>query len=544
MHAGLLIPAPLSLHERDGEFTLREGAAVTVGDGALLPLARMLVERIAAGAGIRLSDPEVAAESANGIRLTLDAADPALVGIPAARGVSPEGAPLDGERFAVDVDPQRILLVGSALAGLHHAVTVLTTLAEQAEPGIDGVDIPALALADGPELAWRGLSFDVVRHAFTVDEVRRVIDLLARYRMNVLHLHLTDDQGWRVEIPSRPELTPAGAAFFTRAQYSSLVSYAAARHITVIPEIDMPGHSATAIAAYPELCRSGIAQPVFADPMEAVAQMASGGFSPQYLDPEKDEVWAFVDEVVGAVAALTPGPFLHIGGDEAFGMPQELHDAFVARARRVVRAHGKEPVGWQEASRTDPGDDAERPLIQLWIGDGALPSDPDHPLRQMLPPRLLELLADAFAEAADDPRRMAAQRARVIMSRTDLAYLDTPYAESSPDPDAEARRARVGMPGYPAATIEDVATAPIPGLDAETALDVVGFEAAVWCETVRSIDDLTFLLLPRLPVLAERAWTAGPARDWEGVRARLAAQAPVWRRDGLTYFPAPSVDWL
>ncbi|MBO9624895.1 MAG: family 20 glycosylhydrolase [Microbacterium sp.] len=547
MAADLLLPAPLSAHGRGGAFLLRAGTAVTVDDPALLPLGRLLVERIAAGTGIRLAAPEVAADlppgSGAGVRLALDGADAALTGVPAARGVSPSGAPLDGERFAIDVDEQRIRLIGSAPAGLHHAVTVLTALAEQAEPGAEGISIPTLALADGPELAWRGLSFDVVRHAFAVEEVRTVIDLLARYRMNVLHLHLTDDQGWRVEIPTRPALTPDGSRFFTTDEYRSIIAYAAERHITVIPEIDMPGHSGTAISAYPELCRSGVAQPVYADPMEAVARMAADGFTPQYLDPEKDEVWAFVDDVIGAIAALTPGPFLHIGGDEAFGMPPELHTAFVKRAREIVRAHGKEPVGWQETSRADPGSDADGPLVQLWIGENALPSDPEHPLLQMLPPQLIELFATTFAEAADDPRRLIAQRARVIMSRTDLAYLDTPYAESSPDPEAEARRARVGMPGYPAATVERFATAPIPGLDAETDLDVIGFEAAIWCETVQSFDDLTFLLLPRLPVLAERAWNAGPARDWEGLRTRLAAQSPVWRRDGLTYFPAPSVDW-
>ncbi len=546
MSAELLLPAPLSAHERGGTFLLRAGTAVTVGDPALLPLGRLLVERIAAGTGIRLAEPEVTAEvppgTGGGVRLALGSADAALTGVPAARGVSPSGAPLDAERFALDIDEQRIRLIGSAAAGLHHAVTALTALAEQAGPGAEGIGIPTLALADGPELAWRGLSFDVVRHAFTVEEVRTVIDLLARYRMNVLHLHLTDDQGWRVEIPSRPALTPEGAAFFTTDEYRSIVAYAAERHITVIPEVDMPGHSGTAIAAYPGLCRSGVAQPMYTDPMEAVARMAADDFAPQYLDPEKDEVWAFVDDVIGAIAALTPGPFLHIGGDEAFGMPQDLHNAFVERAREIVLAHGKQPVGWQETSRAYPGSGADGPLVQLWIGENALPSDPEHPLLQMLPPQLIELFATTFAEAADDPRRLIAQRARVIMSRTDLAYLDTPYAESSSDPEAEARRARVGMPGYPAATVERFATAPIPGLDAETDLDVIGFEAAIWCETVQSFDDLTFLLLPRLPVLAERAWTTGPARDWEGLRVRLAAQASVWRRDGLTYFPAPSVD--
>lgn len=126
------------------------------------------------------------------------------------------------------------------------------------------------------------------------------------------------------------------------------------------------------------------------------------------------------------------------------------------------------------------------------------------------------------------------------MSRSDVAYLDAPYAEPSTDPEVEARRYRLGLPTYPAVTIEHAATAPIPGFDTDDQLDLVGFEAAIWCETVQSFDDLTFLLLPRLPLLAQRAWDAGPARTWEDLRPRLAAQEPLWRRDGLTFFAAPS----
>jgi hexosaminidase len=538
-----LLPVPRSITETGGTVRLAPGAAVTVASDSLLPAARLLVTRLARWTGITLAAPVTGPAVPGGVHLAVDAADPAVTAIPAARGVGADGAGPGAERFALTLGPDTIRLTGAAPAGLHRAATTLAALTEQAERDGEALVLPAARVADGPALAWRGLSFDVVRAVFTPDEVLRVVDLLDRYHLNVLHLHLTDDQGWRLEIPARPALT-AGAApgtYFTQEQYRAIVAYAAERFVTVVPEIDMPGHSAAAIAAYPELTTSGVASPVPADPLEAMARLAAGDLVPQYLDPAKDAVWAFVDDVVASVAALTPGAFLHIGGDEPFGMPHDLHAAFVDRARAVVRAHGKQPVGWQEAVRADgtaPGE-----LLQLWIDDTIPPPGDDSPLLAMIPPPVAEMITATLAGSAADPRRLADKRARVLMSRTGRAYLDTPYAETPRDPGAEARRARLGHPGYPAVTIEESATAPIPGIDEATDLDVVGFEAAVWCETVTDADDLSFLLLPRLAGLAQRAWAPGAARAWDDLRVRLGAQAPAWRRDGHAYFPAPSVDW-
>ncbi|MDQ4214915.1 family 1 glycosylhydrolase [Microbacterium sp. ASV81] len=534
-----ILPVPRTVEERPGHARIRPGAPLTVASAELLPSARLLAERLEAWAGIAVASPVVSAPAPGGIHLAVAPADELVATVPPATGVAADGADLGDERSALTLAADGIRVVGAAPAGVHRAVTTLAALAEQGERDAEGLVLPAAAIADGPHLAWRGLSFDVVRATFTKQEVLRVIELLDRYRMNVLHLHLTDDQGWRIEIPSRPELTPPGSAHFTQAEFREIVEFAQERFITVVPEIDLPGHSSAALVAYPEMTRSGTAWAFPSDPMQAIALMASGEHQPQYLDPEKDEVWAFVDDVVSAVAALTPGRFVHIGGDEAFGMPHDEHVAFVQRAREIVRRHGKEPVGWQEAIRADsaPGE-----LVQLWI-DGGAAIDGESPFLAALPPQLTELLVTAFADSAADPERVVEKRARVIMSRTGLAYLDAPYAEPSTDEDGEARRARVGMPGYPAVTIEGSATVPIPGIDEPTELDVVGFEAAIWCETVQDFDDLSYLLLPRLPGLAQRAWAPGPARDWADLRVRLGAQAPAWRREGLTFHHAPSIDW-
>ena len=533
-----IIPALRVVEQTGGSHRLVDGTALTVATTDLLPIARLLADRLARGRGLGVEPAACPGPSAGAIHLAVDAE--AVAAIPAAHGVSPDGGDLGAERFSLRIDADRITLVGAAPAGLHRAATALAALIEHAERDGDALLLPMATIADGPALAWRGLSFDVVRHAFTRHEVLRVVDLLDRYRMNVLHLHLSDDQGWRLAIPSRPALTAAGDAFFTQEDYEAIVAYAAERFVTVVPEIDMPGHSAAAIVAYPELSRGGVSQAVPADPMEAIALLAAGGITPQFLDPAKEEVWSFVDDVVSFVAAVTPGPFLHIGGDEAFGMPQELHDAFVVRAREIVRAHGKEPIGWQEASRAEAGPGE---MLQLWIDEATTPAGGENPMLAMLPPQILEMLTTTFAESSTDPHRMAASGARVIMSRTGVAYLDAPYAEASADAAAETMRARLGLPVYPAVTIQGSATAPIEGIDRDTDLDVVGFEAAIWCETVQSFDDLAFLLLPRLPALAQRAWADGPARDWSDLRVRLAGQAPAWRRDGFAYFPAPSIDW-
>ncbi|WP_405680328.1 family 20 glycosylhydrolase [Streptomyces sp. NBC_01238] len=161
----------------------------------------------------------------------------------------------------------------------------------------------------------------------------------------------------------------------------------------------------------------------------------------------------------------------------------------------------------------------------------------------MLPPQVVDMFLAAFQEAVEDTDRMGEQRARVVISTRVRAYLDRPYADAVAG-EAEERRRRLGRPGYPPLTIRESCTAPITGIDDGPGFDVAGFETTIWCETVNDSDDLSFLLLPRLPGLAERAWTAGPARNWEDLRARLAARASAWRRHGHTWFPEPSIDWV
>jgi hexosaminidase len=378
-------------------------------------------------------------------------------------------------------------------------------------------------------LAWRGLSLDVVRTFVPVDEVKRVIDALSLYKLNVLHLHLTDNEGWRLQIESWPRLTEVGArgacgdrpgGCYTQDEFRDLVAYARDRFVTVVPEIDLPGHAGAALAAYPRLGRASL------------------------LDTSSHEVRRFVGDVMKEVAARSPAAFVHIGGDEAFGMDDADHARFVDEAMAVVRGLGKRVVGWQETSRAGVGPDE---VVQYWI-DFAIDlgaADDAAALTTMgIPPDVRQQLDDHFRVARDDPTRMAEKGCRVLLSPTTHLYLDRPHGDASTRPEQEEQRARLGLPFYPPSSLRAMFEwnpyDTVPGVDPSA---IAGIEAALWCETVESMDDLELLLLPRLAGVAEAAWSPAPRAEWAAHRTRLAAHATIWRRAGWSWWHADSVDW-
>ena len=216
--------------------------------------------------------------------------------------------------------------------------------------------------ADAPRYEWRSVMLDVARHFFGVDDVKRFVDVIARYGFNRLHLHLTDDQGWRIEIKSWPRLAEVGGStavgggsggWYTQDEYAELVAFAAAHGIVVVPEIDLPGHVNAALVAYPELA-----------PADYSPEPYTGtdvGFSS--LDVRNEWTYELVEDVVREVAALTPGPFFHIGGDEAAATAPANYVDFVERTAAIVRRHGKRMVGWEEIARArlPPGPPAAGP---------------------------------------------------------------------------------------------------------------------------------------------------------------------------------------
>jgi hexosaminidase len=404
----------------------------------------------------------------------------------------------DEEAYALEVDRAGVTIRAGGGAGLFWAVQTLRQLMPVTGP----IVLPGVRIKDRPRFAYRGVMLDVARHFFDVATVQRLIDLAALYKINHLHLHLSDDQGWRIASDTWPRLVTVGAAtqvgggpggYYTADEYRQIVAYAQERFITVVPEIDLPGHTNAILVAYPELAYPGVRPRPYTG--------TRVGFSA--LCPHRPRTDAFLTDVLGEVAALTPGPYLHIGGDEAFRMPAADYAAIVTRAQQIVADHGKTAVGWHEL--------AEAPLhagtvLQYW-GTGS---------------RARTVVA---AVAAGH---------RVIMSPADRTYLDQRYAWRGPG------RLWAGPISVERAYDWDPASY-LPGVD-ESA--ILGVEAPLWTEDVSTRDDLEYLAFPRLAALAEIGWSPRSARDWAKFRHRLGAQAPRWEALGVAFARAPGVPWV
>ncbi|MGC4107953.1 MAG: family 20 glycosylhydrolase [Thermomicrobiales bacterium] len=542
-----VIPAPLQVASGEGTpFVLSAATPIAVDSPELAPLAAWFREELAFLTGVALTE-ETSGDATPGIRLALAPGDAALAALPLPAGLRSDGGDAGAERYALTVATDGIAIRAAAPEGIFRGLTTL--LQQAATTGADGsgsITLPATAILDTPRFAWRGLNFDVVRCAFSVDEVKRVIDLLALYKANTLHLHLTDSEGWRIQIDAWPKLTEVSGKtaaagrpglFYTKDDYREIVRYAADRFITVIPEIEMPGHTAAIFAAYPELAGDGTD-----DPSDVTAK--STHF--QAMNPDNPHVIGFFRDVLAEVAAITPGPYIHIGGDEALGMDEEQYARFMHAAMPIVGELGKQLVGWQEVARAGFQPDE---VCQLWIS--AKQSEPldfasiEFPDGYQPPDNASEIGAAfrAFLQVAGRDLGMAlAQGARILLSDSSVSYLDTKYREDPIDPTGHqlTERKRLGMPFYPRKTVQEFFQwDPASQRPELSPAQMAGIEAAIWCESVTSFDDLLFLLLPRLPGLMEKGWspaTEGPDFGWEAYAPRLAAQASIWETLGLPYF--------
>ncbi|WP_436523001.1 family 20 glycosylhydrolase [Actinoplanes sp. HUAS TT8] len=405
---------------------------------------------------------------------------------------------LGAEGYRLEITATGVTVRAAERAGLFWGVQTLVQLGAG-----DGV-LPGGVIEDRPRFAYRGAMLDLARHFFTVDEIKAHLDLLIQFKINHLHLHLTDDQGWRLEIPGWPRLTEIGGGpgtgcdgegpgFLTLADYADVVAYAAERFVTVVPEIDMPGHVNAALVAYPELTADG--QPV------APRTDAEVGYSS--LVAGKEETYAFVETVLKTLADATPGPYLHLGGDECLSTTAEDYRAFLARVLPLPGKYGKRAIGWHEIAAADL---PEGTVVQYW-----------RPEEQ-----------DAGVGAA-----VAAGRS-VIMSPADRTYLDMKY-------DAGTRL------GLDWAGLVPVRRAydwdPAERLAGVTEESLLGVAAPLWSETLRSVADVQYLTFPRLPAVAEIGWTPRAGRDWESFRERVALFGPRWEAAGVSYFRAPEIDW-
>jgi hexosaminidase len=521
-----LIPLPRRVDVAQGSFALRTGDAV-VAPADLLALAQLFVRDVLFDTELGLRPAPVGEQGA--IQLVLD--DAGLDALPPPSGVRADGQLDADERYGLSVATDGIRVWAPTAEGIHRGLTTLRQLIA-AETSEDGVwAIPSVSVVDVPRFAWRGLSLDVARCFHAAETVRRVIDMCSLYKLNVLHLHLTDDQGWRIPISGWPDLTPDQSEHYTAEQLDELVAYAAARSVTLVPEVDMPGHVSALFGAYPELRTT---PPAFESALLPVGT----------LDPDHDLTWQFVDDVVEELASrFTTSAYIHLGGDEAFGMADEAHARFVDRAARLVKDRGRRIIGWQEISRADIGSDD---IVQYWIDLGDIAGNLDsESAMAMMPPEFVPLLVEMLAKAEGDTRRAVEKGALILASPASRVYFDRPHAAASADPEQEERRARLGLPVYPAASLRDfIEWDPVddtPGIEDEERL--VGVEAAVWCETVQDRDDLEFLLLPRLPGVAETGWAQRGATAWDDYALRLAPHSAVWSSRGWTWFQSSEIDW-
>lgn len=401
-------------------------------------------------------------------------------------------------------------------------------------------ELPFQEVADAPRYAWRGLMVDPARTFLTPDELRRIIDLAALYKLNVLHLHLTDNEGWRIELPGTPRLTEPGADgrardFYTVADYRSLQEYAARRFVTVVPEIDLPGHCRTLREAVPGLREA----PAPAGLKERFP------FVPP-LDLTDEATHAAVTRILAEVCELTTGPHVHIGADEAFGATPESFAASVRELRAIVRAFGKRPVGWQESSRAgiEPRDIAQHwvdvPMMDLPDTSEELAGRPELATAGMTP-EIVGALKSFFAPTDQDVERVVEAGGRILLSPQSHLYLDRPYAAESVPPEQAGTAGRLGFTAYRPRSIRhtaswDPSAYPVP--DAS----VAGVEATVFAERFKGFEDVTVLLLPRLASVAEAAW-CGRAPQWTEYRERLARHGRLWTQRGLAYLPGTEVPW-
>ncbi|MDQ1038470.1 hexosaminidase [Streptomyces sp. V3I8] len=488
-----VVPAPASVDPGGPPYRITSGTRIRVDRSKeVRDVGAYLAGVLRPSTGYRL--PVTADPGGDGIRLR----------------ITREDARLGAEGYRLTSGKGAVTITAREPAGLFHGVQTLRQLLPAAveedseQPG--PWPVAGGTVTDTPRYGWRGAMLDVSRHFFTVDQVKRYIDQLALYKINTLHLHLSDDQGWRIAVDSWPRLAPYGGStsvgggpggHYTKAQYKDIVRYAGSRHLEVVPEIDMPGHTNAALASYPELNCDGVAPPLYTG--------TEVGFSSLCVD--KPVTYDFVDDVIRELAAITPGRYLHIGGDEAHSTSHEDYVAFMEKVQPVVAKYGKTVVGWHQLTGAAP---AKGAVAQYWGLD------------------------DTSAAEKEQVAAAARNGTGLVLSPADRVYLDMKYTADTPLGQdwaglVEVRRSYDWDPG-----------AYLPGAPASA---VRGVEAPLWTETLATSSDIEYMAFPRLPGVAELGWSPASTHDWDDYRVRLAAQAPRWDALGMNYYRSPQVPW-
>jgi N-acetyl-beta-hexosaminidase len=431
------------------------------------------------------------------------------------------------ESYRLVASAESVTVTGADAAGLFYGVQTLGQLLTRDG---DTWTIPAVTIDDAPRFAYRGVMLDVARHFHSVATVKGYIDRAAGLKFNALHLHLTDDQGWRLQLDSRPELTARASStsvggdpggFYTKADYREIVGYASSRHMVVVPEIDMPGHTHAVSLAYPEL----VEEPVISDHIREIAREYGGelpvngvaydgmavGFSS--LKIQDEATYDFIADVFGELAGLTPGPYIHLGGDEALGTDPDDFALFVSRASELIADLDKTPVAWHEAGAA--ADLHDETIGQYW--GFVTPTD----------------------GMDDKARRFVANGSQLILSPADAIYLDMKFSSNSPLGLTWANGVTSVERAYswePSSVIEGVSDD-----------DILGVEAPLWTETIATAADIDAMAFPRIAAAAEAGWSPATGssghRTWESFRSRVGGLGPLWTSLGIAFHASDEIEW-
>ncbi|NUQ22604.1 MAG: beta-N-acetylhexosaminidase [Saprospiraceae bacterium] len=498
-----ILPKPVSLTPKPGSFVIKKETtiALTVKTQRFEQVAGYLSEMI---------------KPATGFELVIDNKDPGTNTI----AISLDESKTNPEGYKLVITPERIDIKASEAAGAFYAVQTLRQLLPEAierttvATGIEW-SAPCVEIEDYPRFGYRGMHLDVCRHFFPVEFVKRYIDLLAMHKMNRFHWHLTEDQGWRIEIKKYPKLQEVAAwrketiighnseepqrfdgqrygGYYTQDEVKQVIRYAQSRFIEIVPEIEMPGHAQAALAAYPELaCKPS--------PYEVATKW--GVFEDVFCPTP--QTFEFLENVLTEVIALFPGKYIHIGGDEcpkksweesAFcqdlmkkeGLKDEheLQSYFIRRMEKFINSKGKKIIGWDEILEGGLAPDA---TVMSWRGtEGGIAA--------------------------------AKQRHDVIMTPTTYCYLD--YYQSK-----DQKNEPLGIGGYlPLDSVYSFNPTPAV-LNAEEAKHILGAQGNVWTEYIKTPEHLEYMAYPRAIAIAEMTWTPQEMRQFPDFQNRLTCHA-------------------
>lgn len=484
-----IIPKPVMLNATGNSFKVTEATKIILGNDSeeLQMVGEYFGEMMRPATGFKLEVEHDQNESSGNFYFLISEKSPEL---------SKEG-------YNLSITKKLVTLEANDPQGIFRGIQTLRQIFPQEieKDTIQNIpwELATGTIIDYPSYEYRGAMLDVSRHFFEVNDVKQFIDWLARYKMNMLHLHLSDDQGWRIEIKKWPKLTEIGGltevgggtgGFYTQEQYEEIVKYALERYVTIVPEIDMPGHTNAALASYPELNCDNKRRDLYTG--------TKVGFST--LCTQKEIVYQFIKDVISEIAALTPGPYFHIGGDETHSTNKDDYINFVERVQEIVFAQGKQMIGWDEITSAQLKPNA---IAQFW-------------------------------NSTENAQKSVNQGVKLIVSPAANTYLDMKYDSTTTLGLSWAGTIEVnkGYNWYP----ENI----VPNMGKE---NILGIECPLWTETTTNMSEVEYMVFPRLLGYAEIGWSSADIRSWDDYKLRLGYQAPIFNAMGINYYPSELIDW-